>query len=316
MAAKTPIILGDLGGTHMRLACVKGEALECMKMYKAAEWPDIVTLMQDYTEKNNITLKGAQFYLSHTGHVRDGSLTLDYKKIAWSFKLEDVRKALGLSAIHDVNDLKAMAFAPLYKNHALFQSFRAGKGEADTNSVIIGIGTGLGHAFLSSDGTVRETYGGHFPLTVVTDMQKDTVSALDIKTPIFETVLSGDGLFRLYTALARVKDIQPKASNVFDMMTNVETDPLVKEAASMFSGFLGLYAHILCNAAYAYNGVYLTGGVMNRLLSAKIFDPNVFINQFQQNMVSVVAKSLEVTPLYTGADEYMALYGLSVMAHA
>lgn len=316
MAAKTPIILGDLGGTHMRLACANGEALEHMKIYKAAEWSDIVTLMQDYAAKNNISLKDASFYLSHTGHVRDGGLALDYKKISWSFKLDDVRKALGLSAVHDVNDLKAMAYAPLYRNQGLFQMFRDGKGEAGTDNVIIGVGTGLGHAFLSNDKKVRETYGGHFPLTAVTDGQKNIVAALDAKNPIFETVLSGEGLFRLYAAIARVKNVQPKATNVFDMMANAETDALVKEAAVQFSGFLGLYAHILCNAAYAYSGVYLTGGVMNRVINAGLFDPYAFIGQFQQNMVPVVAKSLEATPLYIGTDEYMALYGLNVMTHA
>ena len=319
MAADMSVLLGDLGGTHLRLALAKGGELASPATYKISEFPDITAVLDDYAKTSGAkNFTGYDFYLSHTGHIRGGSLTLDYKKTPWSFVLDDVRDKFGFAALNAVNDLKAMAHAPLSKNRALFKCFREAPGVAGTGAAIIGIGTGLGHAFLN--GTyVHETYGGHFPPAAANDLQYDVIDVLRANADrelIFEDIVSGDGLFRIYKALAAINGTDAKAQNVADLIHMKDGDPLITDAAKTFCGFAGLYAHILANATYSYNGIYLCGGVTERLSRAGLFSASDFIAQYHQAMVPVVDQSLRATPLYISENEYIALYGLEVFANA
>lgn len=311
-------LLGDLGGTHLRLALSQGRGPEHVDVYKVAEWPGIAEALDDYAKKN--TLKGATFFLSHTGHMRDGALKLDYKKNPWFFKLADLREKFAFDAIHPLNDLKAAAYAPLYKDRELFACFRAGEGVDGSDAVVIGIGTGVGHAYLSPQTKmVRETYGGHFPIATVNDAQAQIIDLLrktwdPTRIIMFEDIVTGDGLFRIYQALAELRGVRLEAVSVAELFPLKDKDPLVKDAASLFSEFMGLHAHIVCSVPFAYGGVYLCGGVMDRLIQAGLFDERRFITQFHQKMVNVVDHSLRATPLYVGKNEHIALYGLEVFA--
>ena len=168
------IFLADFGATHLRIARSSTRGPEDIAVYKVADWQTIDDVLNDYASGHKCNYKGASFYLSHTGHVENGGLSLGYKKNnPWSFRFDDLRVGLGMKNLIPLNDLKASAYAPLFEDMPLFRAFRDGNADATPDCAVIGIGTGAGHAFLSRRRReVRETYGGHFPLVSETDTQR------------------------------------------------------------------------------------------------------------------------------------------------
>jgi glucokinase len=320
MGGKPTRFLADFGGTHFRIGMAGQYAPEKIAVYKVNDWPDISTVLEDYAAQNNVRYAGSDFYLAHTGHLEDGTLNLGYKKSKpWSFTIDDIKNKFSIKSFVTLNDLEAMAYAPLYSGDVLFEKFREGIDNKALDCVVIGVGTGLGHAFLSPLAQyVRETFGGHFPPTATTDLQYQILRHIQAENPatysfIFEDVVSGDGFFKIYQALASIKNTIPQAHAAQDVLT-IEKDELVIETGIVFSEFLGIYAHILCNVAASYGGVYLGGGMFDRIYKSGLFNQDHFIKSFQQNMVPVVARALKNTPLYIATHEHVTLYGLDVFA--
>ncbi|MCB1537760.1 MAG: glucokinase [Rhodospirillales bacterium] len=315
------VLLGDFGATHLRLALLGDAGPEQLVVYAVREWPGIDAAMRDYAVRTGRNWRGATFYLAHTGHVADGALALDYKaERPWSFRLEDVARDFSLAQLIAHNDLKAAACAVLADNGDAFQLLRAGVPRMDSDSVVIGVGTGTGHAYVShTNGAVRETFGAHFPPAAVTDRQRAVLDHVragvdPARTMIIEDILSGAGLLRVYRALAEIDGKTPCVTAANDLLAQAGSDPLVRESTSLFCEFLGLHAHILCNAAAAYGGIYLCGGMVERLNAGGLFDAAAFTRNLHQAMVPVVARALESLPLYIAAREHTPLYGLAVCA--
>lgn len=315
------IFLGDFGGTHLRMALRTAKGPEQIAVYKVAEWPGIDDVLRDYAAKTATDLRGAALYLAHTGHVIDGGLTLHYKETKpWSFRLDAVRDTFDLARLEAVNDLEAAAFAVLHESVPVFEIVRPGANDARSDAVVMGLGTGIGHAYINcTTHLTRETYGGHFPATGVTGRQRALIEMMriqkrDNQTFIAEDILSGEGLMRLYRTMAQYTNQPAQAKTVQDIIPLRDRDPLVKETASVFSEFLGLHAHMLCSVAHAYGGIYLCGGLFDRLYRAGLFDQRAFLENLHQSMVPVVDHSLRATAVFVARVEHVSLYGLDVRA--
>src|SRR5690606_4557015 len=109
--------------------------------------------------------------------------------------------------------------------------------------LLIGIGTGIGHAFLfEREGHapfVQRTHGGHIPAYGITKEQQDLIALLQSKQTlkrdlIMENIVSGSGLWTMQDLIGR------------------------DDALRFFWEFLGLYCNNLVSTAGAYGGVYLT----------------------------------------------------------
>ena len=165
--------------------------------------------------------------------------------------------------------------------------------------VIVGIGTGIGHAFLFEksgvESFVQRSHGGHMPITAITHEQKDILKKMtDIKPKerdlIVEDIVSGSGLKNLKNLVGG--DV----------------------ALRLFAEFLGIYCNILVSVSGAYGGVYLTGGVMNELMGRSQFDEDSFRKYFLRPMVRVVNESLGSTPVNYTREENMPIMGLYVLS--
>jgi glucokinase len=322
MPAEPTVFLGDFGGTHLRLAIRGDQGPSQIEVYKVAEWSGIGDVLRDYALRTGTHYKDASLYLSHTGHIVDGGLTLHYKETRpWSFRLEDVRAEFALARLDAVNDLKAAAYAVLHTGVDVFEPLRTGIDDG-SNALVLGLGTGIGHAYLDRRARIStETYGGHFPATTVTERQRALADIIRAglatgRSFIAEDILSGEGLMRLYRAMAAYTKTQAQAKTVHDLIPLKDVDPLVRMSTSAFCEFLGIHANILCTAPHAYGGIYLCGGLFDRLMDADLFDFDAFTANLHQNMVPVVAHSLENAPIFAAKVEHASLYGLDVYAGA
>ncbi len=303
-----------MGGTHLRLAQLGVNGPENIRTYAVKEWPGIDAVLADYAGD----MQGRKLILSCGTRLTDGRIMFDqsYKGNHFSFHVEETRAALGLNALDIVHDFRAMAYAVLSPRESVFKTLRDGNANASLARVIMGPGTGIGHAFIWPEtGFVQDTHGGHFPPVATTPEQVSLLAMLrgDFDAPrtfIFEDILSGAGLLRLHRAVCRLDGKQAQAQEINQLLD----DPAIARTASVFSGFLGLYAHMAVSMVFAYGGIYLSGGVLEKLDEAGLFDHKAFFEGLQQDMVKIVARDLAATPVHIVHNRHTALYGLEVYA--
>src|SRR5690606_29965745 len=102
---------------------------------------------------------------------------------------------------------------------------------------------------------------------------------------VFENLASGPGL--------------EKMQGLYDEQT----------ALRLFHEFLGLFAATAVVAGNAYGGLYLTGGVLERLVEKDMFDVDHFLSFFHLNAVESVRQALLDTPVIYITEPYPALKG-------
>jgi glucokinase len=294
MQGEANVILGDLGGTHLRLAkWPKSGAPQTLKTYALNDWKSLSDVLADYAPDT----QGAQLVLSFAKKYNpDGIYRFDraYKNDAWEFSAADLKRVHGFSDVQVIHDFHAMALSLFWKTSDVFESIVPG---IDTPRLraVIGVGTGCGHALVDvHTNAVYDTFGGHFPPAAISAEQKAVLQKLEAgfsggRTFIWEEILSGRG-FHALQALA--DDAAPR----------------------LFCEFLGLYANTVCVGAHAFGGLYLTGGVIDRLMTAGHFDQAAFLKYFYLDMVKIVDEALRETPIFKAKSPDTALYGLAVYA--
>jgi glucokinase len=188
---------------------------------------------------------------------------------------------------------------------------------------LIGPGTGLGLGYLvpmNKGFNVRGTQGGHIATAALTDEHTRVLKAVDkIKgrdcLNVYEDVVSGPGLFNLYAALCDLSDEERKATNSEELLGLTNSHAL-KDALRLFHEFFALFAATVTVGAGAYGGLYLAGGVLDRLAEKNLFDFAHFEKFYAGNFVPSVKKALGDTPVIHVTDPVLALHGLIRAAHA
>lgn len=291
------ILLADLGGTHLRLA--RTHDIKNVEKFVIADYPNIEGVLKGYEEKITMLYLAAAIQPIN-GVIEDKRFG---DKSHWSIEIQKLKTALNIKDIIIVNDLEAAAYGISKLKGGQTQSIISPQNDQthfiNPPKLIVGIGTGIGHALLfeksGHDSFVQRSHGGHMPIAIITDEQRDILDKInDLKTKgrdlIVEDIVSGNGLTNLKNLVG--SDI----------------------ALRLFAEFLGIYCNILVSVTGAYGGVYLTGGVMNELIGRKQFDEDAFTKFFLRPMVPVVNECLGATPVYYTREENMPIMGLYVLS--
>ncbi len=283
-------VLADLGGTHLRLSKDGGKTIQ---KYKIADFPSLETVLTDFApDISELYLASAITPLN--GIIEDKRFSKDSH---WRIDIN----ALPVKKTVVLNDLEAAAYglAVLPKDQAqlLLPASEPQLHFQSPPKLLIGLGTGVGHAYLferpGSKPFVQRTHGGHVPAFAVTPAQQDIITLLSTKQKlgrdfIMENIIGGNGLWVL-------------------------GDEVGKESAiKFFWEFLGLYCNMLVTGAGAYGGVYLTGGIMDDMIEENAIDAEIFKDYFIRPMVDVVVESLSSVPVYYCRDVNLPILGLSV----
>lgn len=291
------VVLADLGGTHLRLA--KAGAEDKIAKYKIADYHDINTVLRAYAP--DVTA----FYLAAAIQPRNGIIEdcRFAERSHWRIDLSGLKKDFSLSRLVVLNDLEAAAHALTSLTgedlHSVLEPVQDKPHFEHPPKLLIGIGTGIGHAYLfekPGHGVfVQRSHGGHVPALAVTDEQKEIVQKLIAvkkhnRDLIVEDVVSGTGLMHM-------KDLLGEDT-----------------ALRLFWEFLGLYCNMLVSTSGAYDGVYLTGGVMDELFASDGIQSLPFARNFIRPLVPVVVESLSSTPVYYVRQQNLAIAGLAALA--
>ncbi|NNM43378.1 MAG: ROK family protein, partial [Chlamydiae bacterium] len=153
------ILTGDIGGTKTRLALWENKKLCKEERYASKKYPDLFTIIQDFLQKETVSLQAACFGIA--GPVKDQ--VSHVTNLPWVVDAKSLSKKLQLPHVYLLNDLEANAYGIEFipsNETIVFQEGEKNEG----NRALIAAGTGLGEAGLYWDGKMYKPFaceGGH-----------------------------------------------------------------------------------------------------------------------------------------------------------
>jgi len=269
-----PILIGDIGGTNARFSLLNDANAEPrpFPIIQTAKFPTIdEAIQQSVLDKTSMQPRSA--ILAIAGPINGDEIPLT--NCPWIVRPKDMLANLGFEDVVVVNDFEAqaLAVASLGDEHQV----KIGRGEIlqGHSKVVLGPGTGLGvaglvhalHAWIPVPGE-----GGHVDLGPRSERDFEVFPHIErIEGRISaEQILCGRGLAGLYQAICAADGVEPKFSDPADVSTNGLSgqDRQAAEAVSLFATYLGRVAGDMACIFMARGGVYLAGGIPQKILPA------------------------------------------------
>lgn len=310
-----PVLLGDIGGTHLRFAVAMDGALSPTETLLTAKFRSLEEAARHYLSSQKQKPAAAAF--SVAGIVMDGRASMT--NVDWVMEEGELARALGVERVRIVNDFAAAALGvPHLKASELTQI--GGKApRADAPKAVIGPGTGLGVGGLVPDGQggfiAISGEGGHVDLAASNPRELAVLGYL-LKMGghvSAERVLCGEGLENLYRILAALdgaKDGRFLTAAEIAEAARKGQDARAKEAIMLFTGWLGAVSGNVALTLGAHGSVYLAGGILPRW--GALFDTKLFRARFESKgrMKAFVAPM----PVFLVNAPDLALRGLAALA--
>ena len=243
------------------------------------------------------------------GPARDGEITMT--NLGWSISEISAQVAVGapLASVRNDFELVAHSLGALRPNdvEVLIQ------GDTDANpdfaSLVVGAGTGLGHAWRRGDGAVVASEAGHADFASFHLLPQPVLQCLRSRGQrvSVEDVLSGKGLSLIYSAISGVgAEVDPH------LVTQLasDDDELAAKAIRIFSRVLGGHLGNMALVMPDLRGMYLTGGVINGVWPYLSLPQLVHEFGAKSPMESLLAK----VSLYRILDPYPGLIGGALLA--
>ena len=301
-----PILLCDFGGTHGRLGLFHEHKIQHLKKYELDKFKTHIDLFRAYRSDIDLDFKHIAIAAAgaHTSNVFQSGFQ-ENSKITESYFAEH---DLNLHVL--LNDFEASAWGVLSdQNKEII--LRKGDAVHDAEmSCLIGPGTGLGCAYIQQKGNminVIGTHGGHMRPSPATHEQHVILQALQetkSEAVIYEDIASGRGLKLLYRLITG-----HELESIYQIL-ETPTAPHHTRILSLFHEFLGLYIQNVVVTAKAYKTIYLTGGLLDIIYQAGLFDFDKMETMINQKYVSTIEAALKSTPIIYIDDTYLALHGL------
>ncbi|MFM8755366.1 MAG: glucokinase [Phenylobacterium sp.] len=264
-------LVGDIGGTHARLALVDEEGhIRHPVTYDERNFPSLTEVIASYLEKTMGRKRPERAVLAVAGPVVDGEI--EFTNNNWRASEGELFVAFEFQFVRLINDFAAQALAaPLLPADTLRRIGPDIQGADFAPLVVMGAGTGFGVAGLarSERGDVEVAgEGGHGAFAPVDETE---IEVLRILTGRFgrtsiERILSGPGLFNLYRALAEIQGAPATLADETAVTSAAEGgDALAGETLDRFCAILGSVAGDLALTYGARGGVFISGGLAPRM---------------------------------------------------
>ncbi len=303
------ILLCDVGGTHIRFALGTEGTLQPYKT-RVDQHPTLNHAIEVYLSSQSVTGdKIGKFYFAFSNRNE------------WNTNPAELKMILPNAVIHQINDFEANAHGLLVADSIDFNLLNKPQNRTVSHSskIVIGVGTGLGFAYIlkKGDGSfVQRSHGGHM-LPAYSQAHTELyayISESKNEALIYEDMLTGRGLYEIYKFLSQKNYLDVEYPDTEILMRDGKDNPVFRQALVMFHELLGLFTHQAVAFGYAYEGVYLTGGVIDRLMLAGLFNIEKFLEHFNQDLHKIVEHDVTATPVYWIRDEFISLKGLLYLA--
>lgn len=274
-------LVADIGGTNARFALARAQrqaplVAESVRQLAVHDYPSLVDAARHYLDSMQ-PLPGrlATGVFAVAGRVEgDQALMTNHP---WLISRAAAEHALGLESLQLVNDFAAQAMAVGLLTDAdlgvVGTVGRQPSSAASRTYAVLGPGTGLGvSALIVRDGVsfALETEGGH---TAFAPSTAEEVAVLDRLLVEFDRVsnerlISGGGLSNIQLALAREAGDATACRRPPQEITAAARagDAVCQRAVEIFCSVFGAFAGDLVLTLGAWDGVFLTGGLVPKLL--------------------------------------------------
>ncbi len=269
-----PILIGDIGGTNARFSILLDAYAEPKPFpnVRTADYPTIDDAIQKIVlDTSSVQPRSA--ILAIAGPI-DGD-EIDLTNCDWVVRPKGMIADLGFEDVLVVNDFEAQALAVA----ALSDEYREALGTSNephmASRVVLGPGTGLGVAGLVY---ARHMWfpvpgeGGHVDVGPRSERDFQIFPHLKrIEGRVSaEEILSGRGVVNIYQAVCAADGVQPAFSDPADITAHGlnGTNPQAVETLSLFATYLGRVAGDMALIFMARGGVYLAGGISQKIIPA------------------------------------------------
>ncbi len=267
----TVVLLGDVGGTNVRLALSLDGRLAPIGHFAVAEHPDPILLIAGFLEERGVASPPARAVFAAAGPVAPDGRRVRVTNSAWTLDAARLEGELGIGNVRLVNDFAANAWALMrLRDEDLLQ---VGPGERCPGApcTILGPGTGLGVAHLltvEGRAMVLATEGGHATMPAADAEEARIFDRIRERCGHVsaERVLSGAGLVNLHEAVAVLAGRRPHARSP-EMVTGHAGEGCADcgRSVELFLAMLGSFAGNLALTLDARGGVFIAGGIVPRL---------------------------------------------------
>lgn len=317
-AFEFPILVGDIGGTNARFAVVEhAEATTSEpQIVHTADFATIDDAIRAAVlEKLGIQPRSALLALA--GPVIGDEIPLT--NCPWVVKPRKMAGTVGLMDVMLLNDFEAQALAVVALGDHHVEKIGGGEALEHAGRAVLGPGTGLGVAgLIKADGKWIPVpgEGGHMDIGPRTPRDYQIwphIEPLEGRVS-GEQILSGRGLVATYRAVAIADGKTPAHETPADVTRAAlgKTDPVAEEALALFATCLGRTAGDVALIFKAQGGVYLAGGIAQKIIPA--LKSGNFRAAF--NDKAPHSEWMAEIPVYVITDPLGALAGLAAYARA
>ena len=276
------ILAGDIGGTKTKLALYSVQDDKVVptakKTFSSKDYSSLEAVLREFLAGSTAPITAACFGVA--GPVIGG--TSKTPNLPWFLDSRELARCLGLDSVTLINDLEATGYGVGTLDAGEFLTLSAGNPEPQANIGLIAAGTGLGQAMLYWAGSgyrVLASEAGHADYAPRTPLEIELLSHLMPRFGhvSYERVISGPGLFNIYTFLREAKHFSEPGwlkerlagadpSAVISVAGLANEAEICVKALDMFVCAYGAEAGNLGLRAKALGGIYLGGGIAPKIL--------------------------------------------------
>jgi glucokinase len=281
MSSDNRILVGDIGGTHARFAVVQPSGSGPWKIEHRLDLVEPFRTFNDalrsYLERAGLTPLPPTAAIAVAGPVAAG--TARFTNRGWDISERALRE-VGFKKALLINDFAALALAVDLLDekhlHSIGPKIRGLEGGTIT---ILGAGTGFGVSCLARYGdsaVPMATEGGHMGFAPSNAEELEALQLMWKQSGrvSIERFLSGSGLENLYQTLEQLAGraaAQLTAAEISAAAMRNEAGP--RAALNMFCSIFGTVAGDLALAHGAQGGIYIAGGIAEKIESFLMQSP-------------------------------------------
>jgi glucokinase len=311
-----PILVGDIGGTNARFAILTGPHAE-PREFPVVQTADFATLDDAIQASilDKTSVRPVSAVLAVAGPVEGDEIRLT--NCPWVVRPKTLFADLGFSELIVLNDFEAQALAVVALGSQHLEQIGGGASEGVASRVVLGPGTGLGvaglihacHTWIPVPGE-----GGHMDLGPRSERDYEIWPHIErIEGRVSgEQLLCGRGLVNIYRAVAKADGMAAALSTPAEITGAAldKSDPVAVEALDIFVTCLGRTAGDLALVFMSRGGVFLTGGIAQKIVPA--LKSGLFRQAFEDKAPH--RHILADIPVYVITHPLAALVGLAAFA--
>jgi len=293
-------LVADIGGTNARFARLVGSGadakLSAVHSYGVAEYArfnDVLAQYLQYQQTDGDVVTGYDELpkaVCFAVACPPDQQVIRFTNSNWRIDRDEISGLLQQTPVTIINDFAAMGYAVPFLTEADWVQVGGADAVAGKPMGILGPGTGLGVSLVVPAGNTFQVVageGGHVDFAPVDALE---VEVLGIMLARFghvsvERLLSGMGIVNIYQSLAELRGVDavltaPEAvSRAALADEEADEDTLARDALALFCRTLGSVAGNLALTAGTQGGIYITGGIVPRMLD--FFTQSDFRSRFE-----------------------------------